>query len=121
MNFLVDENLPRDMAGVFREIGFVAACVLDDDGLRGKSDEVVFEQAAARRSALVTRDVGFADRMAFVRPRPLGLVLLRYPSQLPMRDLVRNVRVAIGGMTAADFTDMIVILEPGLTRIRKIS
>lgn len=120
MKCLVDENLPRGIAIAFQEIGFVALSVLDNESLRGRPDGAIFEYASMQNSVLVTRDLGFIDRMLFTHPRPLGLVIVRFPSHVSLSIVIEHVRRSLRSLESEDYQNNIVILEPGLTRIRRV-
>lgn len=58
MNFIVDENLPRDVAAWLRSKGNEARHV-GELGLQGQPDSVLWSHACAVRACIVTRDSDF--------------------------------------------------------------
>jgi hypothetical protein len=75
MRFLIDENLPYEIAAILTQHGHEATYV-PDSPLRGKADEDLWRAAATGRQILVTQDLDFP---LDVRPYPLGLLLVRLP------------------------------------------
>ncbi len=58
MNLLIDENMPRSLAGEL-SLG-INAQDARDIGLVGRSDDEVFQIAAATDAIIITRDRGFS-------------------------------------------------------------
>lgn len=58
MNFIVDENLPRQVAVWISATGHLASHV-SELGLLGQSDNAVWTAACDRQACVVTRDVDF--------------------------------------------------------------
>jgi predicted nuclease of predicted toxin-antitoxin system len=80
MRFKVDENLPVEVAQLFRVAGHEAATVLDQD-LRGRDDRtgaIVCQQEAR---ALVTLDLDFADIRTYPPAHHAGMLVLRLQRQ----------------------------------------
>ena len=62
--FLVDENLPRELAVQLQAAGYVAEHVVDV-GLRGHSDAEVYAYAQAEGATLITLDTGFGNLLQY--------------------------------------------------------
>lgn len=77
--FLLDENVPRRLAGRLRAEGHDVV-EAGAQPLRGSSDDVLWKLAAAQGRIFVTRDVG-ATAFSF-RPAPAAVILLRGPETL---------------------------------------
>jgi predicted nuclease of predicted toxin-antitoxin system len=60
MNFIVDENLPRQVAVWLAGKGHAAWHVYDL-GLLGREDAAIWAEASARQAIIVTRDADFLD------------------------------------------------------------
>jgi predicted nuclease of predicted toxin-antitoxin system len=58
MKFVVDENLPREVAGWLIQAGH-EACHICDIGFAGRSDRDIWERATACNEFIVTRDSDF--------------------------------------------------------------
>jgi predicted nuclease of predicted toxin-antitoxin system len=88
MRFLIDANLPRSIvalvAGLGHEVEFAR-----DTGLAAAPDADVVERAKARRAALVTRDMDFADVRRYPPDQYAGLVVLRVPDGLKSAEIVQ--------------------------------
>lgn len=79
MKVKVDENLPREVADLFRQAGHDAATV-DEEGLGGKSDTTVALFVKREERLLVTLDLDFSDIRAYPPEYYAGLVVLRLNS-----------------------------------------
>ena len=75
MRFLIDENMPRDLAGAIRGLGFAADDVRDL-GLANRPDSDVFTAAAARDAIIITRDSDFLDERRWPPEYTAGIVFL---------------------------------------------
>jgi predicted nuclease of predicted toxin-antitoxin system len=115
--FLVDEDLPRSFARSLREGGFEAEDVRDV-GLRGRSDEEVLRYAEEHNRILVTADLGFGNVFKFPRGSHRGIVIVRFPNELPARTLVSIVSRALTGLSMEELDRNLVIIEPGRIRLR---
>ena len=80
MKFKVDENLPAECALIFREAGFEAATVAEQN-LSGAEDSVLFERCRAEGRVLVTLDLDFANVQAYPPGSHSGIVVVRSSSQ----------------------------------------
>jgi predicted nuclease of predicted toxin-antitoxin system len=78
--FLIDENLPRELAARLHAVGYVAEHVVDV-GLRGHSDAEVYAYAQAEGATLVTIDTGFGNLLQYPPPRA-RIVVVRLPDAL---------------------------------------
>jgi predicted nuclease of predicted toxin-antitoxin system len=74
MRFKVDENLPVEVAQLFREADHEAATVLDQD-LGGRDDRTVATICQQEARALVTLDLDFADIRTYPPAHHAGMVL----------------------------------------------
>ena len=80
MLFLVDENLPTEVAGQLRSAGHDAITVFDRR-LSGQADQRVAELCKGERRALITLDVDFANTLLYPPTEYFGLVVLRLGTQ----------------------------------------
>jgi predicted nuclease of predicted toxin-antitoxin system len=78
----LDENLPATLVGILARLGHEADTV-EDEGLKGEPDEVIWPAAQNEGRFLVTQDLDFSDIRKFApgTHRGLMLVRLRMPSQ----------------------------------------
>src|SRR5579872_7317962 len=98
MLFLIDENLPQSLAPAFENHGHNALHVTSLEQLRGQPDEVIFEYAAAKQLIIVTRDLNFANPIRFNLSRLAGIVVLRFPNDISMKQLAQDTASAIGAL-----------------------
>ena len=119
INFLIDENLPRQVGEVFRERGFLVEQVSSNPDLRRKSDEVIFDYAAKKQAIIVTRDLNFANPLRFALDKLPGMIVIRFPSEISISTLSEEVKKLISDLEENDFFNLI-ILEPGSVRKRKL-
>lgn len=117
-SFLVDEDLPRSTAPALHHAGFAAEDVRDV-GLRGQSDERVFDYAQAHHQVLVTADMGFANIIRFPPGSHAGIVVLRVPDELPTSAANHELLRALSDLAREDFTGLLVIVEVGRTRLHR--
>lgn len=119
INFLIDENLPRQVGEIFRGRGFAVEQVSENFELRQKSDEVIFDYAVKKQSIIVTRDLNFANPVRFSLNKVPGMVIIRFPNEVSISKLSHEVNRLISDLGENDFLNLIV-LEPGSVRKRKL-
>ncbi len=86
MEFKTDENLPDEVAELFREAGYEASTIRGQ-GMGGDPDPDVASVCRRERRALVTLDLGFADLRTYPPREYSGLVVLRLNRQSKPRVL----------------------------------
>ena len=80
MKFKIDENLPAECALVFRDAGFEASTVAEQN-LAGADDSVLFQRCRVENRILVTLDMDFANVQVYPPGSHLGIVVVRSNSQ----------------------------------------
>lgn len=80
MRFKLDENLPIDLAEMFREAGHDAVTVRDQ-GLTGARDSDLASVCMREGRAIVSFDTDFADIRTYPPDAHPGLVVFRLESQ----------------------------------------
>jgi predicted nuclease of predicted toxin-antitoxin system len=80
VNFKTDENLPLEVALLFREEGFDCTTVWDE-ALEGASDETISERVREETRVLLTLDLDFANIRAYPPGEHVGIIVLRPPTQ----------------------------------------
>ena len=88
MRFKLDENLPVELAELFREAGHDDVTVLDL-GLGGARDRDLAAACAREDRAIVTLDLDFSDLRTYSPGAYSGIVVFRLNSQV--RNHVREV------------------------------
>jgi len=116
--FLIDEDMPRSLAKVLRDKGFE---VLDvrDCGLRGGSDDEIFEFAQKERAIILTGDTGFGNLLRFPLSSHCGIVIANFPNEISTAGLNHQIVIGFDRIKEADFKSNLIILEPGKIRIRR--
>jgi predicted nuclease of predicted toxin-antitoxin system len=116
--FLVDEDLPRSTARALEAAGYEALDVRDV-GLRGKTDQQVFEYAQSLGAVLVSADKGFGNLLAFPPDTHHGIVLVRVPNELPTANLNAILIRSLDALQGEDLRGVLVVVESGRTRLRR--
>lgn len=88
MKFKIDENLPAETCGLFREAGFDTVSVRDQE-LTGADDPDLYAVCQRERRVLITLDVGFADIQTYPPATAAGIIVLRL--RLQSRPMVLSV------------------------------
>lgn len=118
LKFIVDEDLPRSTTRLLREMGFNALDVRDC-GLRGKSDEEIFEYAQKENAIILTGDRGFGSILRFTPGTYWGIIVANFPSEMPVPDLNIRIKKALNTLTKDDIKGNLVIIDPRKIRIRR--
>ena len=109
MRFLVDENLPREVADALEKQGadvvYVAA-----SSLAGKSDAYLNTIAIAEARVIVTRDLDFPLRD---EPPPTGLLLLRVPGHYGRREISRFMEEFVDTTDISRLSGQFTVIAPG--------
>lgn len=116
--FLADEDLPRSLVPQLRAAG-MAADDVRDAGLRGKSDDEIFEYAVSHSLTLLTADVGFGNILRFPPGAHAGIVVARFPSELPTASLTEAILSALRSLSDEEIVASLVVIEPGRIRLRR--
>lgn len=116
MRFLVDENLPVDVAEVLQEAEHDVVFVPRSEH-RGASDQELWRLAVSEERILVTRDLDFplSDR-----PPPPGLILVRVPDTFTRRAIRGVFAEFVAGEALAEVAGSITVVSPGRIRARKL-
>lgn len=118
--FLADEDLPRSLVPHLRAAG-IAADDVRDAGLRGKSDDEIFEYAVSHGLTLLTADVGFGNILRFPPETHAGIVVARFPSELPIASLNQAILSALRGLSDSEIVGGLIVIEPSRIRLRRKS
>ena len=116
--FLIDENLPQSLVAGLRNAGIESVHVVAA-GLRGASDDVVFQYAQTNELALVSGDVGFSNLFRFRLGTHAGIVVIRFPNDVPIGSLNRAVVDALQSLSPEPLRGSLAIVEPGRIRRRR--
>jgi predicted nuclease of predicted toxin-antitoxin system len=116
--YVVDEDLPRSLARRLRACGFDAVDVRDE-GLRGCADEEVFDFAVRESRAVVTADVGFGNILRFPLGLHAGIILARFPNQVPVSELNSALTRVLSLLKDHELKGNVVTVTPTRIRIRR--
>ena len=116
--FLIDEDLPRSLARTLRAAGLDAVDVRDVS-LRGLSDEDVLAYAVRDARAVVTADVGFGNILRFALGEHGGIIVARFPNEVPTPDLNDALLAAMQLLEDDDVRGNVVTITPSRIRIRR--
>ena len=99
MRWLVDENLPKDLADWLRDRGDDVLDVADSP-YRGWPDPELWQLAGHEGRIVITRDLGFLHWP--VRPTPPGIVMVRVPDAWRVPSIVRMVVEELRSLVATE-------------------
>lgn len=117
MRFKLDENLPVDLAEVFREAGHDAVTVLDQH-LVGARDSDLASVCRDEGRGIVTFDTDFADIRTYPPGAYPGLVVFRLESQA--RDhVLSTARRLLKVLSGAALDGQLWIVEESRIRVRE--
>lgn len=111
MNFLVDENMPRQLATAIIAIGFSAQDVRDI-GLSGHPDTEVMQTAIIIDAIIITRDRGLADPRSWPDEFTAGAIFVNLPSDTPAAVVNAKVLELIANRLPESLLGAITTLEP---------
>ncbi len=118
LKFVIDEDMPRSTARVFKGNGYVVKDIRDC-GLRGANDEKVYQFAQDNKAVIITGDMGFGNIIHFPIGRHFGIVIVRFPNDMTTNEINRQLVERFREFTEDDFKGNLIIVEPGKIRIKK--
>lgn len=118
MNGCIDEDLPRSLGQVLSELGFTVFDIRDY-GLRGHPDSEIFQFAQKQNAVLFSADLGFSNLLDFPIGSHHGIVILRFPSELPTRETNQEVKRLLAKLLPTDYPGNLTIVSPGKIRLRR--
>lgn len=116
--FLVDEDMPRNLAGSIRASGLDGRDVREV-GLRGASDQAVFEYAQANALCLISGDLEFGNLLLFPLGSHHGIVLVRFPNEMPVTAMNLEIVEALRQLDPQKLRGGLAVVEPGRVRFRQ--
>ena len=115
MRFLIDENLPADLAADLVAAGHDAVEVADS-AHRGTDDSVIWRLAIAERRILIARDLDFPLPKALGRPP--GVVVMRPRSTARGGQIRRLFAEFVSRVDPTSLEGAVTTVEPGRFRQR---
>ncbi len=116
--FVIDEDMPRSTGVALVEEGYEVKDVRDH-GRRGSSDDEVYRFAQEEKAILLTGDLGFGNILKFLPGHHFGIVVARFPNEMPPREINKEILAAFRDLRDNDFKGNLIILEPARIRIRR--
>jgi predicted nuclease of predicted toxin-antitoxin system len=116
--FVIDEDIARSTGTLLADAGHEIIDIRDQ-GLRGAEDERIFRFAQSKKAILLTGDIGFGNLIKFPLGRHHGILLVHFPNELPVREINRQILLALSQLKDTDLSKNLTIIEPGKIRIRK--
>jgi len=119
MRFVIDEDMPKSLTLALIEAGHEALDIRDQ-GLRGASDEKVFQFAQQHAACVITEDLGFANVLRFPLGEHHGIIVGRFSSRLHTQTVVTQILQTLETLTETEIHEALVIVEIGQCRIRRL-
>lgn len=88
-------------------------------GLRGKSDESIFEYAQVGGLVLLTGDLGLGNVLRFPLHAHPGIVVARFPNEISNAVMNEAIVAALENTTREEIAGHVLIVEPGRVRLRR--
>ena len=120
MKLFLDENISLQVIDDLKNTGFEVEHVRTV-GLQGASDKKVAEYAKKQKAILVTKDIEFGSMIIYARGSHYGLIIIRFPHYMKLKDFVRNLISFFNTIEKEKLIGSMIILEIGKYRIRSIS
>ncbi|MEK7560775.1 MAG: DUF5615 family PIN-like protein [Patescibacteria group bacterium] len=118
MKFVIDEDLPRSISAMLHDLGHEPLDIRDY-GLRGMPDERIFEFAQEQKAVLMTADLGFANILSFPPGTHCGIIVLRFPNEIPTSEMVAIAARFLKKIPSDSFSGNLVIITPARARLRR--
>jgi len=115
--FLVDENLPEQLADRLTLAGHFAEHVRDV-GLGREDDPILFDYAQAHDESIISIDSDFGDIRKYPPPHA-GLVVVELPNSVPIQTRLDIILDGLGSLAGQPLADLLVIIETKRVRVRR--
>ncbi len=116
MKFKLDENIGRRGLELLKASGHDVMTVWDQ-GLRGVTDEELFQICAAEGRVLVTLDRDFGQITRFPPEKSAGIVVLDLGQSATLQGIIGRLRDFLSVLESHAVTGALWIVEPGRVRI----
>lgn len=117
MSFLTDENIPRNVIDMLRDMGHEMLDVREQR-MDGAPDSEVAGLARDERRVLVTLDMDFSNILHYPPGDYAGVIVLRVPKPTRHRVAV-TLKEFLAAVKETDIEQSLIIVEPGSYRIRR--
>jgi len=116
VKFKLDENIGRRGLELLKASGHDVMTVWDQ-GLRGVTDEELFQICAAEGRVLVTLDRDFGQITRFPPEKSAGIVVLDLGQSATLQGIIGRLRDFLSVLESHAVTGALWIVEPGRVRI----
>ncbi len=116
--FVIDEDMPRSTGKILKDNGNDVKDI-QDYGLRGASDDEVYQFAQSNQAVLITGDMGFGNILRFPTGSHFGIVIINFPNTMTTYEINRQLLERFKDSAESDFKGNLIIIEPSKGRIRK--
>jgi predicted nuclease of predicted toxin-antitoxin system len=116
VKFKLDENIGRRGLELLKASGHDVMTVWDQ-GLRGVTDQKLFEICSAEGRALVTLDRDFGQILRFPPEKSAGIVILEVGPRATLQGIVGRLRDFLAVLESHSVVGALWIVEPGRVRI----
>ena len=117
IRFLIDEDMPRSIAEALNRAGFDCLDVRDI-GLRGSPDATIYKRTQEENCVILTGDLGFSNSLRFPLGSHKGIVIARFPNEMPI-EMVNQILLDAITSIQEDLPGNLTIVEPDRIRIRR--
>jgi predicted nuclease of predicted toxin-antitoxin system len=118
LKFLIDENMPRSTAEVFKEIGYNSMDVRDYK-LSGASDEKIFKFAQNEKAFILTADRGFGNILRFPLGKHYGIIIANFPNEMSTTEMNSHLIRQIQNLSEEQISGSLVVIDSKKVRTRK--
>lgn len=118
MKIFLDEDLPKSLTKLLREKGYEVFDVRES-GLRGASDDKVFDFAQEKQAILMTADLGFSNITRFPVGSHNGVIVLRFSNEMSVWNTINVVAEMLNELDLTLIKGSVVIFSPHKIRIRR--
>jgi predicted nuclease of predicted toxin-antitoxin system len=116
MKFKIDENFGPKIADIFKEHGY-EACTVPQQDLCSSPDNHIFEVCQKEEYCLITMDKDFANILNFPPQTSHGIVVIRLPKRPALKDIYDHINLFIKAVTNETISGKLWIVEQ--SRIRE--
>lgn len=116
MKFLIDEDSPYVLLEILKKYGYEPVHVRDV--LRGATDEEIVNYAYSHQQIILTKDLGFANKV--MKNKGHGLVLIRLPYYFTVEKISKIFEEFLANLDIKELPKSIIVLELGKYRIKKL-
>ncbi|HLB69474.1 MAG: DUF5615 family PIN-like protein [Candidatus Methanoperedens sp.] len=115
---MIDEDMPRSTGKILREQGYDVKDIRDY-GLRGATDEKIYEFAQLERAVILTGDRDFGNILRFPLGDHFGIVIAHFPNEMLTAEINNHLLERFKEISEDDFKGNVIVIEERKIRIRR--